>query len=98
VRYLYPLPDLNQNLKKTGDIRKMSFLTNEIVCQLKGEKMDKKVISEEVIEKLEKGKKEVLKRIAKSLKEQKAGEGNYDASHSSHSSGGGRTHGSHVTH
>tara|TARA_B100000676_G_C17735933_1_gene658875 strand:- start:185 stop:316 length:132 start_codon:yes stop_codon:yes gene_type:complete len=32
-------------------------------------KMDKKVVSENVIKKLEKGKKEVLKRIAKSLKE-----------------------------
>ena len=59
--------------------------------------MDKKIISDEVIEKLEKGKKEVLKRIAKSLKEQKEGEV-FDAGHSSHSSGGGRTHGSVVNH
>jgi hypothetical protein len=59
--------------------------------------MDKKVVSEEVIEKLEKGKKEVLKRIAKSLKEQKEGEV-FDAGHSSHSSGGGRTHGSTINH
>jgi hypothetical protein len=59
--------------------------------------MDKKVISEEVIEKLEKGKKEVLKRIAKSLKEQKEGKV-LDAGHSSHSSGGGRTHGSSINH
>jgi hypothetical protein len=59
--------------------------------------MDKKVISEEVIEKLEKGKKEVLKRIAKSLKEQKDGKV-CDATHNSHSSGGGRTHGSTVNH
>ena len=60
--------------------------------------MDKKVISDEVIEKLEKGKKEVLKRIAKSLKEQKDAPELFDAGHSSHSSGGGRTHSSTVNH
>ena len=60
--------------------------------------MEKKNISEDVIAKLEKGKKEVLKRIAQSLREQKAGEG-FDASHSSHSSGpGSRTHTSYVSH
>jgi hypothetical protein len=57
---------------------------------------DKKVIDQATIDQLEVSKKAVLKRVAENLKSQK-NEGNVSATHSSHTSGGGRTHSSLVT-
>ena len=58
--------------------------------------MAKKTIDTNIIEKLEASKKAALKRIAKNLKEQ-AENSSVSASHSSHSSGAGRTHSSTVS-
>jgi hypothetical protein len=58
---------------------------------------DKKEIQTETIDQLEESKKDVLKRIAENLKNQKV-DGNANASHSSHSSNPltGRTHSSYI--
>jgi len=58
--------------------------------------MAEKVIDSKTLSKLEETKKAVLKRVAKNLREQSEQE-SVGAYHSSHSSGGGRTHGSSVT-
>lgn len=58
--------------------------------------MTEKKIEKSTISKLEKSKKEVLNRIAESLKEQE-GKQDLEASHTSHSSGQGRTHSSQVS-
>ena len=57
---------------------------------------DKKTIDSETLAKLEESKKAVLKRVAKNLLEQSE-QGSVSAGHSSHSSGGGRTHASVVS-
>ena len=57
---------------------------------------DKKTIDPETLAKLEESKKAVLKRVAKNLLEQSE-QGSVSAGHSSHSSGGGRTHSSVVS-
>jgi hypothetical protein len=58
---------------------------------------DKKTIDSETLAKLEETKKAVLKRVAKNLLEQSEQGSSVSAGHSSHSSGGGRTHSSVVT-
>ena len=58
--------------------------------------MIEKKIEGSTISKLEKSKKEVLKRIAETLKDQE-GKQDLQARHTSHSSGSGRTHSSVVT-
>ena len=54
-----------------------------------------KKINKKLLEKFENSKKEVLKRVAKNIKEQQKDSGS--ASHTSHSSGAGRTHSSYVS-
>ena len=54
-----------------------------------------KKINKSLLEKFENSKKEVLKRVAKNIKEQQKDSGS--ASHTSHSSGANRTHSSYVS-
>jgi hypothetical protein len=55
----------------------------------------KKGIDAETVKRLEASKKAVLKRVAENLKSQ-VQDGSVTASHSSHSSGAGRTHASYI--